>query len=338
MNPDPTTITKSANDSSVRALGGLVTIAGFILAWIVWTEAGEVAGHTVSMALPFTNVKFSVAFLLPVLSEGFVLMAVRIANGRATSEKTRKYARRSMTGAIIVMAAVGLIVNTPMAEMWIFQSILASIIGAGTPVALYLGWTLRSRYAEDVARYEERQAERHAKRQSATGGATTTATSKPRSATPKSNSATETATTATGSTPGTATTEPESLAETTAPLDRADHETPEQPLAESAPADVEATVSAVERYLSEVAEADGKKAKAADYVRYLVVAQGRDLHGIKGAEIATGADVSPALGRQVRSAFSAGDLTITDSDKARFAGFGNLSPNDSTTAASTTTN
>src|SRR5690625_4354297 len=256
VNPDPTTITKSANDSSVRALGGLVTIVGFILAWIVWTEAGEVAGHTVSMALPFTNVKFSVAFLLPVLSEGFVLMAVRIANGRATSEKTRKYARRSMTGAIIVMAAVGLIVNTPMAEMWIFQSILASIIGAGTPVALYLGWTLRSRYAEDVARYEERQAERHAKRQSATGGATTTATSKPRSATPKSNSATETATTATGSTsrsatdesgsatavarsapdsatetattatgstPGTATTEPESLAETTAPLDRADH-------------------------------------------------------------------------------------------------------------------
>src|SRR5690606_33299755 len=135
------------------------------------------------MIIPIIEFRFSVAFLLPVLSEGFVLMSVRIANARETDPKTRSFARKAIGWTIAIMALVGLIVNTPMAELPFAQWVVAAIIGCGTPVALWLGWTLRSRYAEDCERYEERRAARRSSATTKTATATPTATSKSRSAT-----------------------------------------------------------------------------------------------------------------------------------------------------------
>src|SRR5690606_21133465 len=64
------TPTTTSGDKTITVLGALVTIAGFVLAWIVWTSAGEITGHTVAMIIPIIEFRFSVAFLLPVLSEG----------------------------------------------------------------------------------------------------------------------------------------------------------------------------------------------------------------------------------------------------------------------------
>src|SRR5690606_7106253 len=85
--------------------------------------------------------------------------------------------------------------------------------------------------------------------------------------------------------------------------------------------------------LREVLEADGKRAAAADYVRYLVLVHGRELGEITGAEIAAGVGVSSALGRRVRQEFDNGKLTVTNEDKRRFESVGLLIQSDSTSTA-----
>src|SRR5690606_27750295 len=234
------TPTTTSGDKTITVLGALVTIAGFVLAWIVWTSAGEITGHTVAMIIPIIEFRFSVAFLLPVLSEGFVLMSVRIANARETDPKTRSFARKAIGWTIAITALVGLIVNTPMAELPFAQWVVAAIIGCGTPVALWLGWTLRSRYAEDCERYEERRAARRSSATTKTATATPTATSKSRSATAPatdhsrsatapatdhSRSATPTATDHSRSATPAEPVKPETPTETTAPIDSIDRAT-----------------------------------------------------------------------------------------------------------------
>lgn len=143
----------------ITGFGWAVTVAGFALAAIVWINAGEIAGHTVSLRIPLTDVRFSVALLLPVLSEGFVYMAVRIHDAIETSPETKRFAFGCFVGALVIMSLVGLIVNTPLAEHWLARAVVSAIIGALTPVALLLAWSVRSRYAADVQRYRERLAE-----------------------------------------------------------------------------------------------------------------------------------------------------------------------------------
>src|SRR5690606_24754489 len=262
--------------------------------------------------------------------------SVRIANARETDPKTRSFARKAIGWTIAIMALVGLIVNTPMAELPFAQWVVAAIIGCGTPVALWLGWTLRSRYAEDCERYEERRAARRSSATTKTATATPTATSKSRSATApatsKSRSATAPATDHSRSATAPATdhsrsatpaepVKPETPTETTAPIDSIDRATD----SDDAPsAEIEDGIQEIEQYLREVLEADGKRAAAADYVRYLVLVHGRELGEITGAEIAAGVGVSSALGRRVRQEFDNGKLTVTNEDKRRFESFGLL--------------
>src|SRR5690606_16446505 len=210
-----------------------------------------------------------------------------------------------------------------MAELPFAQWVVAAIIGCGTPVALWLGWTLRSRYAEDCERYEERRAARRSSATTKTATATPTATSKSRSATAP---ATDHSRSATAPAP----VKPETPTETTAPIDSIDRATD----SDDAPsAEIEDGIQEIEQYLREVLEADGKRAAAADYVRYLVLVHGRELGEITGAEIAAGVGVSSALGRRVRQEFDNGKLTVTNEDKRRFESFGLLIQSDSTSKA-----
>src|SRR5690606_28906488 len=255
--------------------------------------------------------------------------SVRIANARETDPKTRSFARKAIGWTIAIMALVGLIVNTPMAELPFAQWVVAAIIGCGTPVALWPGWTLRRRYAADCERYEERRAARRSSATTKTATATPTATSKSRSATARapdqprsatapatdhSRSATAPATDHSRSATAPATDQPRSATpaepvkpetptETTAPIDSIDRATD----SDDAPsAEIEDGIQEIEQYLREVLEADGKRAAAADYVRYLVLVHGRELGEITGAEIAAGVGVSSALGRRVRQEFDNG--------------------------------